>query len=84
MHTRHEQTLRWLLSTVPGSRLYGPYDHGGRNYYQWMCRGSPLWNLLVPMITSHIALLDDHVAGRFLAMVSRYGPAVDATAPHDS
>ena len=23
----------------PDCRLYGPYHHGGRSYYQWMARG---------------------------------------------
>ena len=30
MHVRHERLFRWLERVVPGSRLYGPYDHGGR------------------------------------------------------
>jgi hypothetical protein len=32
MHTRHEHLFRWLVTAVPGSRLYGPYHHGGRSY----------------------------------------------------
>ena len=26
----------------PRSRLYGPYHHGGRRYFQWMARGEAL------------------------------------------
>ena len=39
MHIRHEALLRWLEDRIPGSRLYGPYDHGGR-LFQWMA-GAP-------------------------------------------
>ena len=31
MHTKHERLFRWLSDAVPGSRLYGPYTHGGRS-----------------------------------------------------
>lgn len=50
MHARHEALFHWLLDLVPGSRLYGPYEHGGRRYYQWMVRGSALRELLVPLL----------------------------------
>ena len=40
MHVRHAAMFRWLERTFPGGRLYGPYDHGGRRYYQWMVRES--------------------------------------------
>lgn len=73
MHTRHEQLFRWLEATVPGSRLYGPYTHGGRAYYQWMVRGRALRETLAPLVAAHLNLLDDYVAGRFLDMCSRYG-----------
>ncbi|MEW6183269.1 MAG: hypothetical protein AB1500_08850 [Bacillota bacterium] len=46
MHARHESLFLWLLEVVPGSRLYGPYHHGGRHYYQWMVRGIALKQLL--------------------------------------
>ena len=42
MHVRHEALLRWLVERLPRSRLYGPYDHGGRHYFQWMARGEAL------------------------------------------
>ncbi|MGD1033699.1 MAG: hypothetical protein ABR977_04630 [Candidatus Dormibacteria bacterium] len=73
MHVRHERLFRWLATTIPGSRLYGPYHHGGRDYYQWMARGDCLRRELVPLIAAHRELLDDHVAGRFDAMCERYG-----------
>jgi len=73
MHTRHEKLFRWLERTVPGSKLYGPYDHGGRKYFQWMIRGLPLTETMVPLIAARLDWLDEHVAARFLAMCSRYG-----------
>lgn len=73
MHVRHEGTFRWLEAAVPGSKLYGPYHHGGRDYYHWVCRGRPLWDGLVPLIGRNLHLLDDHVARRFLSMAARYG-----------
>ena len=42
MHVRHEALLRWLVERFPRSRLYGPYHHGGRHYFQWMARGEAL------------------------------------------
>lgn len=72
MHVRHEKTFRWLEAAFPEGRLYGPYHHGGRDYYQWMVRGAALRDTLVPLIAAHLDLLDDHVAGRFRAMCERY------------
>jgi hypothetical protein len=72
MHIRHEGTFRWLQQALPGSRLYGPYRHGGRSYYQFMVRGSYLRTVLVPFKRRWRSVLDPHVAGRFDAMCSRY------------
>jgi hypothetical protein len=72
MHVRHEQTFRWLQRVLPQGRLYGPYEHGGRRYYQWMARGSFLRDRLAPMIAAHLDQLDAHVARRFLDMCARY------------
>lgn len=73
MHVRHERVFRWLVSTFPGGRLYGPYHHGGRDYYQWMARGDYLRDVLAPLIASHRDWLDEHAAGRFDAMCASYG-----------
>src|SRR3979490_1737669 len=67
MHTRHELLFRWLEAHFPGGRLYGPYHHGGRSYYQWMARGEYLREELAPLISLHRGLLDDHTRGRFPA-----------------
>lgn len=72
MHERHEKLFRWLERAVPGGRLYGPYRHGGRAYFQWMVRGVALRETLAPLIARHRDLLDDHVWGRFESMCARY------------
>lgn len=73
MHVRHEKLFRWLEATFPEGRLYGPYHHGGRDYFQWMARGPFLRETLVPLIAAHHDLLDDYVAARFRRMCERYG-----------
>ena len=72
MHIKHEKLFRWLEQTVPAGKLYGPYHHGGRAYFQWMIRGPVLRGWLVPLIAERLDWLDDHVGGRFLAMCERY------------
>jgi hypothetical protein len=72
MHVRHERIFRWLASLFPASRLYGPYSHGGRHYFQWMARGAFLRDTLVPLIGSDLVALDDHVGARFRDMCARY------------
>jgi hypothetical protein len=73
MHVRHEALFRWLQGVLPGGRLYGPYRHAGRQYYQWMARGPFLRDELAPFLASRRAYMDAHVAGRFDAMCARYG-----------
>lgn len=72
MHVRHERLFRWLTATIPGSRLYGPYDHGGRRYFQWMVRGTALATWLLPQLAGRLEPLDDHAAERAAAMRQRY------------
>jgi hypothetical protein len=85
MHVRHEQTFEWLRRTYPGSRLYGPYHHGGRSYYQWSARGRYLRDEIVPLVERHRGLLDAYTAARFDGMCERYRierrPAEDLSAP---
>ena len=73
MHTRHEKLFRWLLEKFPRSKLYGPYSHGGRNYYQWMARGEFLREEILPILTRHVNFLDDHVRTRIESMCVLYG-----------
>ncbi len=73
MHTRHEALFMWLMERFPRSRLYGPYTHGGRSYYQWMARGRMLVQDLMPVLEPNIGPeLDGHVAERFAEMCQRY------------
>jgi len=73
MHTRHEALFRWLTSRFPGSRLYGPYHHGGRSYYQWMARGRVLVRDVLPLLEERLtAGLDGHAAARLARMRERY------------
>jgi hypothetical protein len=79
MHTRHERIFRWLEERFPEGRLYGPYHHGGRAYYQWMARGAFLKDVMVPLLAARLPQLDDHVAERFRSMCERYGLGLPAT-----
>ncbi len=54
MHVDHESLFRWLMARFPDSRLYGPYDHSGRHYYQWMARGAFLREHLIPVLERHL------------------------------
>jgi hypothetical protein len=73
MHTRHEALFLWLMERFPRSRLYGPYNHGGRSYYQWMARGRTLVEDVLPILEAHLdAGLDGHAAERLSEMRERY------------
>ena len=74
MHTDHETLFRWLEKTFPGGKLYGPYHHGGRSYFQWMVRGPYLRDTLVPLLDRHLRPeLDEKAYQRYLEMKRRYG-----------
>lgn len=78
MHIRHEALFRWLEQAVPGSRLYGPYDHGGRTYFQWMVRGAALVEGLLPLLQAHIGPgLDGHATARLAEMLERYREPIE-------
>jgi len=72
MHARHEKLFLWIKERVPGAKLYGPYHHGERNYYQLMIRGEALRLQLLPLLLQHLAIFDDHVRQRIEEMISRY------------
>src|SRR5512132_4611925 len=65
MHVRHEKLFRWLQTQFPEGRLYGPYHHGGRDYFQWMARGEFLRRALVPFLAARREFMDDYVGARF-------------------
>ncbi len=78
MHVRHEALFHWLVERLPGTRLYGPYHHGGRSYYQWMARGAVLVTELLPLLETELdADLDGHAASRFAAMRERYAGFIE-------
>jgi hypothetical protein len=79
MHTKHESLFRWLVDHVPQSRLYGPYHHGGRSYFQWMVRGPALHDHLIPLLVRHRDLLDDYSRSRFEAMCQQYRLTIEPT-----
>lgn len=74
MHTDHEALFRWLESRLPGGRLYGPYHHGGRSYFQWMARGAFLRQVLVPLLDRRMRPeLDGKAWVRYRKMKEDYG-----------
>ena len=78
MHTRHEAIFHWLIDRFPATRLYGPYHHGGRSYYQWMARGTALVRDVLPVLQeAPVSRLDAHAAERLATMLERYGPAIE-------
>ena len=77
MHARHEALMRWLEARIPGSRLYGPYHHGDRHYFQWMARGDALVGELLPILERHLTRdLDAPAHERLATMLDEYAEAV--------
>lgn len=73
MHVDHEALFRWLMARFPDSRLYGPYDHAGRRYFQWMARGPFLRDRLLPLLERHLtADLDGRAFARYQLMRQTY------------
>src|SRR3712207_31527 len=74
LHTRHEALFRWLMERFPRTRLYGPYHHGDRSYFQWMARGQALVEDVLPVLERAIGPeLDGPAAERLAQMRDRYG-----------
>jgi hypothetical protein len=73
MHVRHAPLFQWIQQTFPGGKLYGPYNHDGRSYLQWMARGSYLRDVLVPLLDACLTPeLDAKSAERYAQMKVRY------------
>lgn len=73
MHVRHEPLLRWINKRFPPARLYGPYHHGGRDYYQLMWRGTQLQYGLMPWLeATPWPEIDPHTYGRYQRMKERF------------
>jgi hypothetical protein len=78
MHVRHEALFAWLMARFPETRLYGPYHHGGRSYYQWMARGTALVRDVLPMLQDRLdGGLDGPAAERFEDMCRRYAGYIE-------
>jgi hypothetical protein len=78
MHVRHEALFRWLVERFPRTRLYGPYGHGGRSYYQWMARGVALVEDVLPILDRQdLSALDGHAASRLAEMRARYAAYIE-------
>ncbi|MGH2867690.1 MAG: hypothetical protein ACRDNK_08995 [Solirubrobacteraceae bacterium] len=78
MHVRHEALFMWLQERFPRARLYGPYHHGGRHYYQWMARGPALVHDLLPHLDPvEIGQLDTHAGRRIAVMCERYAAYIE-------
>ena len=75
MHVRHAALFAWLQERFPRTRVYGPYEHGGRRYYQWMVRGVALVEDVLPLLEDVLSdELDAYAAARMRAMRERYAP----------
>ena len=73
MHTRHEALFRWLMERFPSTKLYGPYHHGERSYFQWMARGQALVQDVLPILEATItADVDGYAAFRLSEMREQY------------
>lgn len=77
MHTRHEALFRWLMERFPRTRLYGPYHHGDRSYFQWMARGVALVEDVLPVLEAVSPELDGHAAERLSDMRERYADYIE-------
>jgi hypothetical protein len=78
MHVRHEALFRWLADRFPDTRVYGPYTHGGRSYYQWMARGRALVRDVLPLLERELhGGLDAYAAARLDAMLERYAGFIE-------
>ena len=77
MHVRHEALMRWLAERFPRTKLYGPYHHGGRHYFQWTARGEALVSEVLPVLERNVTPdLDEHAYERLTTMTTRYAEAI--------
>jgi hypothetical protein len=78
MHTRHAALFDWLVARFPRTKLYGPYGHDGRSYYQWMARGPALVEDVLPVLEASLTPdLDAYAAQRLTAMCERYAGFIE-------
>ncbi len=80
MHTRHRALFAWLVDRFPRTKLYGPYGHDGRSYYQWMARGPALVHDVLPVLEAALSPeLDAYAHERLAAMCERYADFISRT-----
>ena len=73
LHVRHEALFHWLMERFPRTKLYGPYHHGERSYYQWMARGQALVEDVLPVLDAAITPeVDGYAAERLREMRAKY------------
>ena len=72
MHVRQAELFHWLAMHVPGSRLYGPYHHGGRHCFVWVVRSTALREEMVPFLKRHLDKVDSHIRERITNMFNKY------------
>jgi hypothetical protein len=75
MHVRHEPLLRWLHERFPRTKLYGPYEHGQRRFFQWTARGAALVEDVLPVLEGALDL-DPYAAERLAEMRANYAEAI--------
>jgi hypothetical protein len=81
MHVRHEALFRWVDRAFPGGRVYGPYNHSGRRYFQWMARGAYLRDVLTPLLRRWLSPdVDAYAHERFQEMCRNYATHLPAPA----
>lgn len=80
LHVRHEPLLRRLMDICPGGRLYGPYHHGERHYFQLMFRGKSLRDEMLPLLDPlPWETIDPDSYSRYAAMKARYARFLSAS-----
>lgn len=76
-HVRHETLMRWLVERFPRTRLYGPYHHGDRSYFQWVARGAALVEDVLPVLDALVVPeLDAYASARLDELHERYAPYI--------
>lgn len=77
MHVRHEALFAWLMERFPRTKLYGPYHHGDRSYFQWMARGQALVEDVLPVLEAVITPdLDGPAYERLVEMRTNYAETI--------
>ena len=76
-HRRDIEPLEHL-QRVLGGRIFGPYDHGGRNLYAYMLRGRELKDA-VPVLHEHLP--DSWKRVQFDAWRTKYATFFDRPQP---